>query len=178
MLTIKKYKLLPFNGEPPAWEYSGPAVPPEYKVERYKDCGPEHLGARDLGFPGIRYGSPVYAIEKGTVRYLRQNSVHCAEGAPCPNEDNMVLIEGNDHGYTGYHHVKSIPEIHTGMFVQAGQLIGHIDDSGRTSVPHLHLARYTEGLAEEWWKPIRATCDWGFAGWGAPDLEPGEDPYN
>ncbi|MRC18413.1 peptidoglycan DD-metalloendopeptidase family protein [Bacillus thuringiensis] len=178
MLTIKKYKLIPFNGFPPDWYVGGAAVPLEYQVERYKDCGPLHPGAKDLGFPTIQYGAPIHAIEKGTVRYLRRNSTHCTDDAYCPDFDNMVLIEGNDHGYTGYHHVKPLSDLQEGMFVEAGQKIGHIDDSGVTSGPHLHLARYTAGELATWWHSDRGTCDWGLAGWDAPDLDPGEDPYN
>lgn len=63
-------------------------------------------------------------------------------------------------------------------FFEAGQKIGNIDDSGVTSGPHLHLARYTAGELATWWHSDRGTCDWGLAGWDAPDLDPGEDPYN
>ncbi|MEH7743994.1 M23 family metallopeptidase [Neobacillus drentensis] len=135
---------------------------PEDQVEIIAPCG-HGPGAKDIRFPGIQYrkaflghyrsGSPIYAMQTGKVRYLRRDSVHCPEGAPCPNNDNMVLIEayGSAGYYTGYHHVKPIPELQEGMEVEAGQMIGHIDSSGRTSTPHLHLARYTPGDSATWW---------------------------
>ncbi|MEH7087122.1 M23 family metallopeptidase [Neobacillus drentensis] len=105
-------------------------------------------------------------MQTGKVRYLRRDSVHCPEGAPCPNNDNMVLIEayGSAGYYTGYHHVKPIPELQEGMEVEAGQMIGHIDSSGRTSTPHLHLARYTPGDSATWWQQDRGDCHWAIHG--------------
>lgn len=136
-------------------------------------CGPDHPGAKDLKFDGIRWGefvpnvgfkhgTPVFAIESGIVRVVRRNSPHCPDKNNCPQFDNTVIIEGSDGYYTQYGHVTPDGPIQVGVSIKKGDLLGFVDNSGVTSGPHVHVARYEPGNAETWYE--RPTCDWKIAG--------------
>lgn len=151
-------------------------------------------GARDIGFNGIRWGEPVYAVEPGTVVSVNRNSSCFSQIDPNnPNRAippstanciaNFVVIRGSDGFFTEYAHVFPRPEIVVGTTVPQGFLIGNIDRSGRTTGPHVHLARYLQNLnyipnpnalpADFGYRNGGWTCNWtmnglvplGYTGW-------------
>jgi hypothetical protein len=141
------------------------------KVRILLGCVPEHIGggAKDLAFDGIRWGefvpgvgfmhgTPVYAMESGIVRKVRKNLPNCPDPNNCPQFDNMVLVEGSDRFYTQYGHITPDGPIQEGKSIQKGELLGFVDNSGVTTTPHVHVARYEPGNADTWFD--RPTCDW------------------
>ena len=135
-------------------------------------CNPNHPGARDLGFYGIRWGEPVYAVEDGTVVSVFGNST-CFSTEPDPqfpdtnvipnpncetgvNRVNKIVIRGNDGFITEYVHVLPLSNLMVGSQVQQGMRLGSVDQSGYTSGAHVHLERYDFGPNGE----IRRTCNW------------------
>ncbi|AAT59231.1 M23 family peptidase [Bacillus anthracis] len=111
-------------------------------------------GAKDLGFYFMEWGEPVYAVESGTVVYTKSNST-CFSKKTSPTsadpsqrnppdcaESNHVAIRGSDGFFTEYVHVLPSNNLTVGSTVQAGALIGTVDNSAITTGPHVHLARY------------------------------------
>jgi len=87
----------------------------------------------DFGAP--YYGAPVYASAAGTVVGTRSNQ------GPNDSPPNAVTIdEGN--GGSSYAHVT--PSVQNGTKVDQGQVIGQVDDSGRTTGPHVHYQGYDD----------------------------------
>ncbi|WP_369680107.1 M23 family metallopeptidase [Bacillus sp. AFS018417] len=107
---------------------------------------------------GFVHGTPVYAIESGTVRIVRRNSPHCPDPNNCPQYDNMVLVEDIDGFYTQYGHITPDGPIQEGVSIQIGDCLGFVDNSGVTTGPHVHIGRYEPGDATTWFN--RPTCDW------------------
>ncbi|HEV2245645.1 MAG TPA: M23 family metallopeptidase [Terriglobia bacterium] len=91
------------------------------------------------------YGSPVYAMEAGTVVVAQGNNGPAPEGYPACNvltgthAGNYVKIQTSDNYFTIYFHVH--PSVSTGQSVTPGQQIGTLDNSGCQSHAHLHVAR-------------------------------------
>ncbi|PFZ75896.1 hypothetical protein COL82_19175 [Bacillus toyonensis] len=139
----------------------------------------DHPGAKDLNFVGMPHGTPVYAMESGVVADIRRGRIHC-DTAVCPNQANNVVIQGSDSWFTEYAHITPAPfisqlspprfvQLRIGHRVQAGQLIGWVDDSGRTTTPHVHITRF-QFLTDT--NPMKTyggfTCDWAILGVDAP----------
>ncbi|PNQ85918.1 M23 family peptidase [Paenibacillus polymyxa] len=160
---MKIYCRHPFNTSERIWVTQG--------------CGPGHIPpGKDLVFNGISYsgqtahglGTPVYAMESGTVRFIRRGLPHCPDPNNCPGNDNMILVEGSDRYYTGYHHVRPDSSIVENMSIPRGRFLGTVDDSGRSYGAHVHIGRYSPGNFATWWHSDRATCDWAIVGVDAP----------
>jgi hypothetical protein len=146
------------------------------RVTITQDCHtPGHIPpGKDLVFPGIAYtgvsghnlGTAIHAMEDGIVRFLRTGMKHCPDPNNCPGNDNMILVEGNDGYYTGYHHVR--PEaLAVGLRIRLHSppfrtYLGTLDDSGRSYGAHIHIGRYAPGPVETWYE--RAVCDWAIKG--------------
>ncbi|NKQ20716.1 M23 family metallopeptidase [Brevibacillus laterosporus] len=146
-------------------------------------CHPGHPGSKDLVFPGITFGTPVYAMESGVIADVRTNRPHCPT-PDCPQYANNVVIRGQDGFFTEYNHMTRATKVDLrvdprvgpggrpwrwnrqllkiGDSITRGQLIGFVDDSGYTTGPHLHVGRYTPGDDKTWWS--RPTCDWMIQG--------------
>jgi murein DD-endopeptidase MepM/ murein hydrolase activator NlpD len=80
----------------------------------------------------------IYASAPGIVRF----------SAPQIVRGNAVLI---DHGwgvYTGYYHMSEIL-VSDGDFVDAGQVIGYVGNTGRSSGYHLHWEVWVNGIQVE-----------------------------
>ncbi|NRD79554.1 peptidoglycan DD-metalloendopeptidase family protein [Bacillus sp. BRMEA1] len=155
----------------------------------YQDC---HIwGARDLGFDGIQWGEPVYAVEAGTLVFVYGDST-CFSTQPDPDfpnsnrviprqcsDANGIAILGDDGFFTEYIHVDPVPGLQARLCkrIQAGELIGHVGQSGYTTGPHVHFARYipkssyrcsSAGSGDSSYRgnPMgtNATCNWTMVG--------------
>jgi murein DD-endopeptidase MepM/ murein hydrolase activator NlpD len=88
-------------------------------------------------------GTEVTAMEGGQVTQAVQNQGPAAspfpacQGAPA----NNVQVRGPDGYVTVYYHVKPVAGVAEGQPVSAGQVIGHLDNSGCQTRPHLHVRR-------------------------------------
>lgn len=80
-----------------------------------------------LDFKGPR-GAPVYAAAKGRVRFVGRH----------PAYGNMVDIDHGNGLLTRYAHMSAFHS-RTGQQVAAGQLIGAVGSTGRSTGPHLHF---------------------------------------
>ena len=86
-----------------------------------------HNGVDFAGSPG----TPVYASAAGTV-------ITAGNGGPC---GNMVEINHGGGINTIYCHLKGFAQgVHSGLKVEARQLIGYVGQTGRVTGPHLHFA--------------------------------------
>jgi murein DD-endopeptidase MepM/ murein hydrolase activator NlpD len=104
---------------------------------------PTHQGV-DLGAPR---GTPIIAAASGTVITSECNA-HSG-GAPysCDIDGSpsiagcgwyVNILHAGDY-LTRYCHFQSAPMVKEGDIVQAGQLLGYVGSSGRSSGPHLHF---------------------------------------
>ena len=88
--------------------------------------GFSHLGI-DLAGP---IGTPIFAAQRGQVIYT---------GNDFTGFGKMIIIEDSQAGWsTFYAHLDKIL-IRQGSYVQQGQLIAHMGNTGRSSGPHLHF---------------------------------------
>ncbi|PEY28154.1 hypothetical protein CN354_28425 [Bacillus cereus] len=157
-----------------------------------KDC--HTFGARDIGFNGIQWqtmraingvvqfgsdgrilfngtGTPVYAVEPGTVVFVnRTTTCYDIEAVQC-NEDHSIVIRGSDGYFTEYAHVYPSNVINVGSIVAQGAFLGNVDNSGNTTGPHVHFARWNSN--PNWnpsannpygWQQNGATCEWTMNG--------------
>lgn len=89
------------------------------------------------------YGTPVTAMEGGRVVYAvggeRPASTSYPGCAGMGFAGNYVKVEGDDGYFTIYFHMT--PSVSNGQPVAAGQVIGHLDNSGCQSGAHLHVGR-------------------------------------
>ncbi|WP_255405899.1 M23 family metallopeptidase [Novosphingobium sp. CF614] len=85
---------------------------------------------------GAAYGSPIYAVADGTVRYAGRHGGH----------GNYVRIEHAGGLGTGYGHMSRIV-VSFGTHVRAGQVIGYVGSTGLSTGPHLHFEAYRAGHA-------------------------------
>lgn len=116
-----------------------------------------HLGM-DLGVGGV-YGTPVYAMESGTLVRSVGTRVHDTNLSQPKNYGKAQMLPGRTGNGQAikssvkstrtiyYLHVKPVPGLKVGERVVAGQLIGYIDDSGNTSGAHLHLEVHENGVS-------------------------------
>ncbi len=89
----------------------------------------------------LPYGTPVYAMEAGTV--VNEHSDRGPASSPYPQcvgaPGNDVVIKGSDGYLTIYYHVT--PYLAIGAPVLQGQEIGVTDNSGCQSAGHVHIQR-------------------------------------
>jgi murein DD-endopeptidase MepM/ murein hydrolase activator NlpD len=105
----------------------------------------EDLGKSDGGssHENPAYGTPVYAMEAGTVTAAVTGQVSapypaCKGTLPRP-PGNYAKIKGTDNYSTIYFHMT--PSVIVGQAVIQGQQIGVLDNSGCQSAAHLHVGR-------------------------------------
>ncbi len=86
-------------------------------------------------------GTPIYAIADGVVIEVRVTAVSNGWG-------NTVVI---DHGQvkTRYAHMQHQPAVQAGAHLKAGDTIGEVGMSGKSTGNHLHLALYEGGTIEQ-----------------------------
>jgi hypothetical protein len=89
------------------------------------------------------YGTPVYAMESGTVVAVASGNGPSSLGYPgCAGTGalgNYVKIKGSDGYFTIYFHVA--PSVSLNQQISQGQQIGVLDNSGCQSGAHLHVGR-------------------------------------
>lgn len=132
------------------------------------ECRNGHCGV-DLG--GEMYGEQIHAVHDGVVDVVQRG--------PNPDRGGRFVRISHRNGtlFTWYFHLAAIPrELHKGLEVKAGDVVGLLGDSGvKESAPHLHFAmsirisksgfeRYIdpEPLVALW--PLRVPIDGSEAG--------------
>ena len=86
-----------------------------------------------IDISGTGYGSPIYAVLDGEV-------VNAGWGGFVGNSAGYnVVIKHNNGYYTVYAHMSTKPPVKVGDYVERGQQIGKMGDTGWTTGPHLHL---------------------------------------
>lgn len=82
-------------------------------------------------------GTPVLAVAAGKVLLSGNGSLH-------PNLGNVVLIDHGGGYQSMYAHLDAVT-VQPGQQLQAGQSVGTLGNSGRTTGPHLHLELFQAG---------------------------------
>lgn len=95
-----------------------------YRSDPFTHSGSFHPG---LDFRGP-YGAPIYAAARGTVSFVGQRSGY----------GNCVEVTHGDGLVTRYAHMSAF-RTHAGVQVNAGEQIGAIGSTGRSTGPHLHF---------------------------------------
>lgn len=127
-----------FLGKPESSRYS------KEPYERYcgtpeedPDCVPlrPHYGVDLSRLVGPSIGAPIVAPTGGLV-YLKPD--HGQSG-------NMILMKHDDGSHTKYLHLSKYAEIKDGGRAEAGQIIGYLGTTGRSTAPHLHFETFPPG---------------------------------
>lgn len=105
-----------------------------YKISSYfgPRWGKWHYGLDITGIYGGSYGSPIYAIQNGTVSQTGSRS----------DMGKHIMINHNNGYNSVYMHLSSIL-VKEGENVVKGQLIGLMGNSGESTGTHLHLGVWT-----------------------------------
>lgn len=113
----------------------------------YQSCG-FHTG-QDW-FAAV--GTPVYAIEAGTVVYVGPMWL---QGEGVGRGDYSIIIYHAAEGgyYTTYGH-NSVAFVTPGEVVERGQEIAEIGDEGYAPSPHLHLEKVRAPFTGDWQQPF------------------------
>ena len=86
---------------------------------------------------GTGYGSPVYAVNNGTIEEMK---VFRDSRGNYTNYGIYVLINHNNGYYSAYGHLSGFaPGLTEGMTVSRGDVIGYIGSTGWATGPHLHF---------------------------------------
>ncbi|AEO93443.1 tail protein with lysin activity [Bacillus phage G] len=102
------------------------------KTSGYKEAGrKDHIGL-DLAAPA---GTDIYALAAGTVK---STGSHSSAG-------NYVTIEHDDGSLTKYYHMLTKALVKEGEKVAAGQHIGDVGSTGKSTGNHLHLEYWKNG---------------------------------
>lgn len=102
--------------------------------------------AVDIAMPE---GTPVYAARSGIVMEVADDFFKGGVNKVYSNEANSIRILHDDGSMAVYAHMElEKAQVHAGLKVAAGQLIGYSGNTGFTSGPHLHFAvQYNKGMA-------------------------------
>ncbi|MED2754024.1 M23 family metallopeptidase [Bacillus thuringiensis] len=129
-----------------------------------KDCGKDHLGARDLAYAVMspsghgsfvvktKIGDPVFAAESGEIIQKSYGWPPCGCNSGCINANSIAIRSDSDGHITNYVHVNPLSDLKAGDHVNQKQQIGAIDVSGDSCGPHLHMARMDQNG--------NPTCNW------------------
>jgi murein DD-endopeptidase MepM/ murein hydrolase activator NlpD len=146
----------------PAAALTGFAVPVGYELPDDPDLLPG--SARDyrggfhegIDFP-LSFGMPVAASKAGRIERIDSDYVEWSVEEQIQGEDvgfrlghtpeNILdKLRGRqvwiDHGYgvvTRYAHLIGVEKLSVGEYVEQGQVIGHVGNSGTKAGPHLHI---------------------------------------
>lgn len=86
--------------------------------------------------------SPIYAAHNGVVIEVgAQLNTSYGRG-------NYVRIQGDDGLVTHYYHMIEWPSVYTGQRVTAGDVIGYVGSTGRSSANHLHFEVRYNGIVQ------------------------------
>jgi len=128
------YGMVTTAGGTVRWPVGGPFT----ITDRFGARGGAHMGT-DMVAAG---GTPVYAALDGTVS-VSQDS-YGGYGVTVTLESNL---NGQRVG-TVYPHMQSgSRQVSPGQAVSAGQLLGYVGSTGRSTANHLHFEVYTDGVA-------------------------------
>lgn len=117
-----------------------PLIGPGYLSSAYGIRGGVlHAGADYR--PNAGWGAPVYATYAGkvikTVASRKPGQTNRVNELAAYRTGNGAIVQNPDGEKQLYGHVK--PAVRTGQQVKRGDLIGHVDNSGRTTGPHVHF---------------------------------------
>lgn len=113
-------------------EYMGITSDYGGRLDPFTNQGAFHTGM-DFSWENIE-GKPIRSIAKGVITAIELND----KNGPNEGYGNVVTVEHN--GFTSlYAHMKDIGDIKVGNFVQAGEEIGTVGNTGRSTGPHLHF---------------------------------------
>ena len=97
-------------------------------IARYRRITPRPARHRALDFAAPK-GTPVYAAKSGTVRFAGYNK---------GGYGNLIIIDHAEGYSTYYAHLSKIL-VSEGDHVKAGEKIGLVGSTGRSTGPHLHF---------------------------------------
>lgn len=97
--------------------------------------GSENHGGMDIAAPR---GTPIGSAVSGTVDYTYGGGTGDNDGSG-GGFGNHVVIRGDNGIYYVYGHMNSAPSVKAGQKVAAGQAIGVVGSTGRSTGPHLHF---------------------------------------
>ena len=104
-----------------------------YRIDPFSRRRNLHTG---IDISGTGYGSPVYAVNNGTIITVAS---HYSYG-------NYIVINHNNGYFTLYAHMSRFnPSSKVGVNVTRGQIIGYIGQTGSATGPHLHLEVWQGG---------------------------------
>jgi len=95
--------------------------------------GKAHNGI-DIGAP---IGTPIFAAEKGRITEVWNQDRYCYKGA----YGKFIIIEHENNLTTLYAHL-SLQTVKKGDYVNQGDLIGYVGQTGYATGPHLHFTVY------------------------------------
>ena len=100
--------------------------------------------------------SPIYAAHNGVVIEVgAQLNTSYGRG-------NYVRIQGDDGLVTHYYHMIEWPSVYTGQRVTAGDVIGYVGSTGRSSANHLHFEVRYNGIVQY---PLDYLPEHAFGSW-------------
>jgi hypothetical protein len=119
--------------------------------DQLRPNGTKHK-AQDLHNQSTAYGNSVTCPEnRMTVTRMRSDAGRAPYPACMTDKTrppvNFVELRGQDGAITRFVHVKPNPALVVGAVIDSGYSIGTLDNSGCQSGPHLHMARYVNGVA-------------------------------
>ncbi len=97
----------------------------------------------DISFSGIE-GQPVYASAPGTVSYVQNGYGNLQGSGGMASYGNCVFIDHGNGWESRYAHM-TVAVAQRGQYVQEGQLLGYVGNTGNSYGAHLHLALYFNG---------------------------------
>ena len=99
--------------------------------------GPAHPLGIDVAAP---VGTPIYAANSGQVTFVGGN--------PCCSYGYHVIIDHGNGYETLYAHMSTFA-VESGAWVNAGDVIGYIGLTGRTTGPHVHFELRRNGVYQD-----------------------------
>lgn len=96
------------------------------------DIGPKKAGVD---------GDPVIAVGNGTVSYVNGGGVNRGLSGPGPDQGNCIAIkmDKNSQHHFVYMHLCKPPTLKVGDKVKAGDTVGYMGTTGRSTGTHLHI---------------------------------------
>lgn len=153
---------------------------PGQQIKMVNPCGTIHPG-KDITFDGASFGTPLFAMESGTVLWVTSNVPLCTcvvnTTCNCPTDANAIGIQSDVDGViTEYVHVN--PEVKVNDHVTAGQRIATLAASGTffiapggSPLPHVHITRYVTVSNQDICNSV-LTCNWDIQGLNSQQPQP------
>jgi hypothetical protein len=118
------------------------------------------IDIRSFGEQAI--GVPIFAVQDGTVIDAHDGEFDMNISAPNQPANYVLIDHGNGRICYYWHMKKNSVAVSAGEQVSAGQQIGLVGSSGRSTGPHLHFATYEDGNVVE---PQAGYCRPGESLW-------------